>query len=62
MGEEGWPTRHIIFIVAKKLNLQFILLYLRYTWERGLVENVIWGEGSKIVQKAVIWYLNVPLL
>jgi len=27
---------------------------------RELVKNVIWGEGSKIAQKAVIWYLNVP--
>jgi len=23
----GWPNRHITFIVVKKLNLQFILLY-----------------------------------
>jgi len=29
MGIGGWPNRHITFIVAKKLNLQFILLYLR---------------------------------
>jgi len=36
--------RGITFEVAKKLNLQFILLSLRYMWE-GLVENVIWGEG-----------------
>jgi len=28
----------------KNLNLMFILLYLRYMWGRGLVENVIWGE------------------
>jgi len=28
------------------LNLQFILIYLRYSWRRGLVENVIWrGRG-----------------
>jgi len=31
-GKGFWPNRHITFIVAKKLNLQFILLYLRY-WE-----------------------------
>jgi len=42
-GGGGWPNRHITFIVAKKLNLQFILLYLWYMC--GLVENVIWGEG-----------------
>jgi len=30
----------------KKLNLQFMLLYLRYMWALwGLVENVIWGKG-----------------
>jgi len=42
-----WPNRHITFIVAKKPNSQFILLYLRYIIciGRGLVENVIWGEG-----------------
>jgi len=40
MGEGVWPNRHITFIVAKKLNLQFILLYLRYMWGEGLVENV----------------------
>jgi len=46
-GEEGWPNHHITFIVAKKkLNLQFILLYLRYMWGRGFVENVIWVEGG----------------
>jgi len=27
-GEGAWPNRHITFIVAKTLNLQFILLYL----------------------------------
>jgi len=51
MGREGlvkssynfYSNRHITFIVAKKLNLQFILLYLRYMWGKGLVENVIWG-------------------
>jgi len=31
------------FMWLKKLNLQLILLYLRYTW--GLVKNVIWGRG-----------------
>jgi len=45
MGGGGWPNRHITFTVAKKLTLQFILLYLRYMW--GLVENVIWGEWLK---------------
>jgi len=53
--------------VAKKLDLQFILLYLWYMWGEGLVENIIWGrglaenvriplykEGSKITQKTVI--------
>jgi len=29
--------------VVKNLNLEFILLYLRYMW--GLVESGIWGEG-----------------
>jgi len=42
-GEGVWSNRHITFIVAKKLNLRFILLYLRYMWGRKLVENVIWG-------------------
>jgi len=28
--EEVWPNHHITFIVAKKLNLQFILLYLQF--------------------------------
>jgi len=56
-------------MVANQLNLQLILLYLRYMWERGLIENVIWGgggwlktseyrhmerRGSKIAQKTVI--------
>jgi len=44
MGRRVWPNRHIAFIEAKKLNLQFILLYLRYMWGEGLVEKVIW-EG-----------------
>jgi len=46
MGEGGWPNRHITFLVVKKINLQFILLYLRYMWGKGLVENVIWGKGA----------------
>jgi len=29
------------------LNLQLILLYLRYMWRRGLVENVIWWVSWK---------------
>jgi len=49
-----WPNSYITFIVVKKLNLQFILLYLRYMWGRGFVENVIWGRGYKIAQKTVI--------
>jgi len=28
-GEGGWPNRHITLQWLKKLNLQFILLYLR---------------------------------
>jgi len=39
--------------LLKKLNLQFILLYLRYIWGSGLVENVIWGEG-------VGWKVRIP--
>jgi len=37
--------------VAKKLNLQFIMLYLRYIWERGLVEksHLEGGEGPSYV-------------
>jgi len=52
--------------VAKKLDLQFILLYLRYTvcGGRGMVENVripsYGGRESKFTQKPVIWYFNVP--
>jgi len=63
-GKGGdWPNRHITFILAKKLHLQFILLRLQYCG--GLVENVIWEEGlaenvripsnrkgSKIAQKS----------
>jgi len=59
--------------VAKKLNLQFMLLCLRYMW--GLVgkhhivggggwnrhNSVIWRRGSKIAQKTALWYLKVPL-
>jgi len=33
MGERVWPNSLITF-VAKKLNLQFILLYLQNMWER----------------------------
>jgi len=33
---EGWLNCHITLIVAKKLNLQLILLYLRYMWEEGV--------------------------
>jgi len=43
--ERGWPNRHITFIMAKKANSQFLLLYLQYMWGRGLVENVTWGRG-----------------
>jgi len=43
----GWQNRYITFVVAKKkLNLRFILLYFRYLWEEGLVENVILGGGG----------------
>jgi len=31
-GEGVWPNRHITLAVAKKLNLHFILLHLRYMW------------------------------
>jgi len=53
-GRGGWPNLHITvtFIVAKKLNLRFILLYFRYLWGSGLVENVIgWGRGLKLLKK-----------
>jgi len=36
MGKGGWSNRHITFIVAKKLNLEFILLHLRYMWGKGV--------------------------
>jgi len=45
MGEGVWPNRHITFIVAKKLNLLFILIYFRYRWGNGLVEIVILYGG-----------------
>jgi len=48
MGEELWPNRHITYLLLvwlKKLNSQFILIYLRYMWGRGLVENVICWRG-----------------
>jgi len=45
MGE-GVSKIVITFIVVKKLNWQFFLLYLRYVCGDGLVENVIWrGRG-----------------
>jgi len=45
---EGWPNRHITFIVAKKLNLQFILLYLRYMGEEvGWKCHMREGVGCK---------------
>jgi len=34
-----WPNRHITFIVAKKLNLQVILLCLWCMWGRRLAET-----------------------
>jgi len=42
----------VIYLIKwlKKLNSQFLLLYLRYMGE-GLVENVIWGRESKIALK-----------
>jgi len=41
-----WPNRRITFIGAKKkLNLMFILLYLRYMWGKGLVEKSYGEEG-----------------
>jgi len=65
MWERSWPNHHIAFIVAKKLNLQFILLYLRNMWGEGIgwkrhmggrgwlktLEYRHMGEGSKIAQK-----------
>jgi len=56
---------NITFIVAKKNNLQFILLYLRYMWggrwlKTSCGEGGGWlkmskyhhmGEGSKVAQK-----------
>jgi len=50
-GEKGWLNRHITFMVAENLNSQFFLLYLRYMWGRGLVENVICGGGLKYFKK-----------
>jgi len=64
MERGGWPNRHITFIVAKKLDLQFILLYLRYMWGGGgdwlktsyggLAENVripsYGGRGLKLLK------------
>jgi len=34
----------ITFIVLKKLNSEYLLLYFRYIWGRRLVENVMWVE------------------
>jgi len=66
------------FTAAEKVNLQFLLLYLRYMgkvvgWKHHNGGLVHWlkiseyrrhcgGSRSKIATKIVIWYLNVPLL
>jgi len=34
------PNRHIAFIVAEKLNTQFLLLFFRLMWGEKLAENV----------------------
>jgi len=45
MGNEGsWTNRHKTFIVAEKVNSQFLLLYLRCMGEEELAGNVIWGR------------------
>jgi len=45
MGGVGLAKSSFNFIQwLKMLNLQFILLYLRYMLGEGLFENVLWGE------------------
>jgi len=50
----GWLNRHITFVVPKKsLNLQFILLYLRYKWG-GVGWKLYMGGGGWKRQNTVI--------
>jgi len=47
--EEGWPNHHTTFIAAE--IFYFTVPLFLFTVYVGLVEDVIWGEGSKIAQK-----------
>jgi len=52
--EEGiWPNRHITFIVAEKLNSQFLLLYLfaAYVEGRGWLKKSYGRRGLKLLKK-----------
>jgi len=60
-GERGLAKSSYNYGAEKVLKAAYSsALFTVYVGE--LVENVIWGDGSKIAQKIVIWYLNVPLI
>jgi len=48
MGGGGLAKSSHNFIVAKKLNLQLILLFLRYKWGRGLNERHMGGGADNV--------------
>jgi len=49
-----WPNCHIItVIVTKKLNLQFILVYLRFMWGRGWLKT---SYGERLAEN-----IRIPL-
>jgi len=45
MEEEEIWSNHITFIVAEKLNSQFLLLYFRYMWVMGWLKRYM-GRGG----------------
>jgi len=47
--------------VAKKLNLQFVLLYLRYMWrEVGWLKMSYGGGGLKLLKKHLMIFKRSP--
>jgi len=52
-GGGRFDLSHITFIVLKKLNLQFLLLYLQCMWEEWVGETVIreWERLAENVRR-----------
>jgi len=48
--------------VAKKLNLQFILLYLRYMWGEGWLKTSYGGMGWLKTSEYRLWGRGIKLL